>query len=89
MRYELLTIGTGCFVAADQVLAIFAAGSAPMRRLREEARLDNRMMDATQGKKTRSIVVLKTNHVVLSPLQPETLANRFTGLASKKEKKNK
>ena len=77
MRQALLNIGFGNFVAAARVTAIVNPASSPMRRLREEARNDRRLVDATQGRKTRSIIITDSNHVILSGIQAETLGTRF------------
>ena len=77
MAGRLLNIGFGNSVVADRVVAIVAPGSAPMKRLREEAKKEKRLVDATQGRKTRSIVITDSNHVVLSAVQAETIAQRF------------
>ncbi|WP_300159590.1 DUF370 domain-containing protein [Solidesulfovibrio sp.] len=77
MRQALLNIGFGNFVAAARVTAIVNPASSPMRRLREEARNDRRLVDATQGRKTRSIIITDSNHVILSGIQAETLSARF------------
>lgn len=74
---SLINIGFGNYLLADRVIAIINATSSPMRRLREEARDEGRLIDATQGRKTRSILVTDSNHVVLSALQPETISQRF------------
>ena len=77
MAQGLLNIGFGNFVAAARVTAIVNPASSPMRRLREEARNDKRLVDATQGRKTRSIIT-DSIHVILSGIQAETLSARFT-----------
>ena len=77
MSSGLLNIGFGNFVAAARVTAIVNPASSPMRRLREEARADKRLIDATQGRKTRSIIITDSNHVILSGIQAETLGTRF------------
>jgi len=76
MAQGLLNIGFGNFVAASRVTAIVNPASSPMRRLREEARAERRLIDATQGRKTRSIIT-DSNHVILSGIQAETLGTRF------------
>lgn len=73
----LLNIGFGNFVVNSRVIAIVNPSSSPMRRLREDARNDGRLVDATQGRKTRSIVVTDSNHVILSAIQAETIGQRF------------
>jgi len=77
MSYILLNIGLGNSVLADEVIAILAPNSSPMKRLREEAKDEKRLLDATHGRKTRSIIVLKTNHIVLSATQADTISQRF------------
>jgi len=76
-RNTLLNIGFGNFVVASRVVAIVSPASSPMRRLREDARAENRLVDATQGRKTRSIIITDSNHVVLSGIQAETIGQRF------------
>ena len=77
MRRTLLQIGFGNVVVADRVLAILVPDSAPNRRLREEARNMNRLVDATQGRRTRSVLLMDSGHIILSAVQFDTLANRF------------
>lgn len=76
--HKLLNIGFGNFVVASRVVAIVNPTSSPMRRLREDARESGRLVDATQGRKTRSIIVTDSNHVILSAIQAETVGQRFT-----------
>ncbi len=80
MEQQLLNIGFGSTVVAERVVAIVSPNSAPMKRLKDEARNDNRLIDATHGRRTRSIIVLDSNHVVLSAIQAETISQRFTTL---------
>lgn len=77
-KQKLLNIGFGNFVVASRVVAIVNPTSSPMRRLREDSRQEGRLIDATQGRKTRSIIVTDSNHVVLSAIQAETVGQRFT-----------
>ncbi|WP_461210888.1 DUF370 domain-containing protein [Desulfocurvus sp. DL9XJH121] len=74
----LLNIGFGNFVVSDRVIAIVNPSSSPMRRLREDARQGGRLIDATQGRKTRSIIVSDSNHVILSAIQAETIGQRYS-----------
>jgi len=74
---KLLNLGYGNVVAAHRVLAIVNPSSAPIKRLREEARVAGRLIDATQGRRTRSVLVTDSGHVVLSALQPETIGQRY------------
>jgi len=75
---SLLNIGFGNFVVISRVVGIYSPTSAPMRRVREDARAEGRLIDATQGRKTRSIVITDSNHVILSAIQAETIGQRFT-----------
>jgi hypothetical protein len=75
---HLLNIGFGNFVVLSRVVGIVNPGSSPMRRLREDARQEGRLVDATQGRKTRSIIITDSNHVFLSALQAETIGQRYT-----------
>ena len=81
---RMLNIGYGNLVVAKRVVAIVSPQSAPMRRLREEALGRGKLVDATQGRRTRSILVTDSDHVVLSAVNPETIAARLTpgGVAS-------
>ncbi len=74
---QLLSIGFGNVVRADRVVAIVAAGSAPMKRLREEARVAGKLVDATHGRRTRALVITDSDHVILSAIQAETVAQRL------------
>jgi len=85
MSYTLLNIGFGSSIVADDVVAILAPNSAPMKRLREEAKDEKRLIDATFGRKTRSIVVLKSNHIVLSATQADTISQRYITLDEPKK----
>jgi len=73
---KLLNVGFGNVVSAGRVIAIVATDSAPVRRLKDEAKESGRLVDASQGRKTRAIVVMDSGHVVLSALQAEPLAQR-------------
>jgi regulator of extracellular matrix RemA (YlzA/DUF370 family) len=73
---RLLNVGFGNVVSAKRVIAIVATDSAPVRRLKDEAKETGRLVDASQGRKTRAIVVMDSGHIVLSALQAETLAQR-------------
>ena len=78
-RLRLLNVGFGNAVVADRVIAIVSPSSSPMKRLREEARLLGKLVDATQGRKTRSIIITDSDHVILSAIQAETVAQRLRG----------
>ena len=65
-------------VEINRVVAIIGPNAAPIKRLRDEARDDKRLIDATQGRKTRSVIITDSNHVILSAIQSETIAQRFS-----------
>ena len=73
----LLNLGYGNLVVASRVVAIVSPQSAPMKRLREDASARGKLVDATQGRRTRSIIVLDSDHVILSAVNPETIATRL------------
>ena len=77
-KCKLLNIGFGNSIVAERVVAIVNPSSAPMKRLREEAKVNNRLIDATQGRRTRSIIVTDSNHVILSAIQSETIGQRLS-----------
>ncbi|MDA3895004.1 MAG: DUF370 domain-containing protein [Desulfobacteraceae bacterium] len=85
MSYTLLNIGYGSSVVADEVIAILAPNSAPMRRLRDEAKEEKRLIDATHGRKTRSIIIMKDNHIILSATQTDTISLRYVALNQEKK----
>lgn len=72
----LINVGFGNYVLTSRVVAIVNPLSSPMRRLREEAKEDGRLVDATQGRKTRSILITDSNHVILSAISPNTIEQR-------------
>ena len=74
---NLVNIGLGNYILTSRVVAILNPTSSPMRRLREDAKAESRLVDATQGRKTRSIIVLDSNHIVLSSVLPDTMGQRF------------
>jgi regulator of extracellular matrix RemA (YlzA/DUF370 family) len=73
----MLNIGYGNLVIASRVVAIVSPQSSPMRRLREEAGERGKLIDATQGRRTRSIIVTDSDHVILSAINPDTIAGRL------------
>ncbi len=73
----LVNIGFGNVVASSKVVAIVTPGSAPIKRMREEAKNEGKLVDATQGRRTRSIIITDSNHIILSALQAETITQRF------------
>lgn len=73
----LLNIGYGNLVVVSRVVSIVSPQSAPMKRLREEAANRNKLVDATQGRRTRSIIVTDSDHIILSAINPDTIAARL------------
>jgi len=82
-QQNLLNIGFGSTVVADRVVAIVSPNSAPMKRLKDEAKEDKRLIDATHGRKTRAIIIMDSNHVILSAIQAETISQRYTLLTDR------
>ncbi len=79
MANQLVNIGYGNMVMASKVVAVLSPESAPMRRLKEDAKERKTLLDATQGRKTRSIIITDSDHIILSAVQVETLMQRFSG----------
>ena len=78
MRPKLVNVGFGNSVVSRRVVAIISPNAAPIKRLRDEAREEKRLIDATQGRRTRSVIITDSNHVILSAIQSETIAQRFS-----------
>jgi regulator of extracellular matrix RemA (YlzA/DUF370 family) len=77
MDIRLINIGFGNIVSANRVISIVSPESAPIKRIITEARERGQLIDATYGRRTRAVIVTDSGHVVLSAIQPETVANRF------------
>lgn len=75
----LLNIGFGNVVAAGRVVAIVTPGSAPVKRLKDRARDAGKLVDATQGRRTRAVIVTDSDHVILSAVAAETITQRLEG----------
>ena len=80
---KLINIGFGNMVSAGRVVAVVSPDSAPVKRLVKEARERGMLIDASYGRSTRAVLIMDSDHVVLSALQPETVANRAAGQESK------
>ena len=85
MEQDLLNIGFGNTVVAEKVVTILTPNSSPMKRLKDEAKEDRRLIDATHGRKTRSIIVTESNHIILSAIQAETISQRFESIGKDKK----
>ncbi len=77
MRF--ISIGFGNMVSAGRVVTIVSPDSAPMKRLVQDARDEGRIIDATCGRRTRSVIITDSDHVILSAIQAETICNRLNG----------
>lgn len=77
MDIQLINIGFGNIVSANRVIAIVSPESAPIKRIINEAREQGLLVDATYGRRTRAVIITDSSHVVLSSIQPETVAHRF------------
>ena len=77
MGIRLINIGFGNIVSANRLIAIVSPESAPIKRIIQEARDKGRLIDATYGRRTRAVIITDSDHVILSAVQPETVANRL------------
>jgi regulator of extracellular matrix RemA (YlzA/DUF370 family) len=75
---EMVNIGFGNLVNTDRIVAIINSDSAPAKRIVQNAKEHNQLIDATQGRRTKSIIITDTGQIVISSLQPDTLSSRFT-----------
>ncbi|MCD8174667.1 MAG: DUF370 domain-containing protein [Phascolarctobacterium sp.] len=77
MDTKLINIGFGNVAAVNRIVAIVSPESAPIKRIIQETRDDGMLIDATYGRRTRAVIVMDSGHVILSAVQPETMANRM------------
>ena len=77
MSIKMINIGFGNIVSANRIIAVISPESAPVKRIISEARDKGLLIDATYGRKTRAVIVTDSCHVILSAIQPETVASRF------------
>ena len=85
MDRRLINIGFGNAVMAARVVAVVNPKSSPMKKLKDEARNEGKLIDATEGRRTRAILITDSNHVIVSSVQTETLTQRFKPLADQGE----
>lgn len=85
MSIKLISIGFGNIVSANRIVAIVSPESAPIKRIIQEARERGMLIDATYGRRTRSVIVTDCDHIILSAVQPETVAHRLTSKDEKEE----
>jgi len=80
METRLINVGFGNAVKINRILAVVNPGSSPIRKLKDDARREKKLIDVTEGRRTRAILVLDSGHLVLSSVQPETIAQRLAQL---------
>lgn len=78
---KFINIGFGNMVASDRIIAIVSPDSAPVKRLMQDAKDTGRVIDVSCGRRTRSVIITDSEHVILSAIQSETIANRLDGSA--------
>lgn len=76
---KLVNVGFGNTVPSSRIVAIVNASSAPLKRLKDEAKEERKLIDATNGRRTRSIIITDSDHVILSAVQTETIVQRLSG----------
>ena len=74
---KLINIGFGNIISADRIIAIVSPDSAPIKRMVQEAKDNKTAIDATYGRRTRAVIIMDSGHLVLSAVQPETVASRL------------
>lgn len=77
MAIRLINIGFGNIISAERLIAIVSPESAPIKRIITEARAGGMLVDATYGRRTRAVAIMDSGHVILSAVQPETVAHRI------------
>ncbi len=76
---KLINVGFGNIVSSDRIIAIVSPESAPIKRMVQEARENGNLIDATYGRRTRSVIITDSGHIILSAIQTETVAGRLGG----------
>lgn len=82
---KLINIGFGNMVSAGRLVAIVSPESAPIKRIIQDARENGNLIDATYGRRTRAVIVTDSDHIILSAVQPETVANRIVDYEDEEE----
>lgn len=75
---QLINIGFGNIILAERIIAIISPDSAPVKRMIQESKDNGKIIDATCGRKTRAVIIMDSGHIILSAIQPETVAGRLT-----------
>ncbi|MBO8168154.1 MAG: DUF370 domain-containing protein [Thermoanaerobacteraceae bacterium] len=88
MSIKLINIGFGNIVSANRIVAIVSPESAPIKRTIQETRDKGMLIDATYGRRTRAVIITDSDHIILSAVQPETVAHRLSSKDSTKEEKD-
>jgi len=88
MMHRLINIGFGNIVSVNRIVAIVSPESAPIKRMIQEAREQRRLIDATYGRRTRAVIVTDSDHIILSAVQPETVAHRLHSKSDVQEDKD-
>ena len=86
---KLVNIGFGSMVAAKRILAVVDPDSAPIKRVIQEARDRGMLIDASYGRKTKAVILMDTDHVILSAITPETIRSRWSGDETVSEEEEK
>jgi len=74
---HLISLGYSNVVVKDKVVAVVSPEAAPTKRLKDEAKKNNKLIDATSGRRTRAVIITESDHVILASVQPETITQRF------------
>ena len=77
---DLVNIGFGNLINSQKVIAVVNPDAAPIKRMIQNAREQQKVIDATQGRRTKSVIIMETEQIVLSAMQPDTIARRFAAL---------
>lgn len=83
---QLINIGFGNMVSSDRIISIVSPESAPLKRIVQEAKDEKKAIDATFGRRTRAVIMMDSGHVILSAVQPETIASRLNNNQNELEK---
>lgn len=89
MTIKLINIGFGNIVSANRIISVVSPESAPIKRLIQESRDKGLLIDATYGRRTRAVIITDSQHIILTPVQPETVGNRFNNKEDKEDKEDK
>lgn len=80
MERKLLNLGYGNVVSLSRIVAIVTPATLPVKRIWDQARKDNKLIDATCGRKTRAVIITDSDHIILSSFEPQTIAERIDGV---------